>query len=103
MNNSNPPVKTEDAVEANNNIPNKIGPTQADQETPKIEPKIKAPKYTVKQTWKGFNPITNKVAYKFEFFRDGDPIKIADVPVPKMDKHSRPVIDKKGAFACGRS
>lgn len=51
-------------------------------------------KYSVKQVWKKLNQATNKIAYKFEFLRNGHPIKIADVPVPKMDKFNRPILDK---------
>ena len=50
--------------------------------------------YSVKQVDKRVNPATNKVAYRFEFFRNGDPIKIAEIPVPMMDKMKRPVLDK---------
>jgi len=50
-------------------------------------------KYAVRQVSKEVNPATNKIKYKFEFLRNGDPIKLADVPMPLM-KEGKPVLDE---------
>jgi len=57
---------------------------------------MKKYKYSVKQIRKYVNQATNKIAFKFEFFRNGHPIKIADVPRPKLDEKTRmPILDKE--------
>jgi len=52
-------------------------------------------KYSIKQVRKYVNQATNKIAFKFEFLRGGHPIKIADVPKPKLDPNTNvPILDK---------